>query len=239
MTLETKRVELFQVGGGLLKDFSEAQFPSQLIGLDDGVRLLDQATHYGFVASGSAQLEVPDASYKLRAGMYFCVPGAFELKGEATGFIASRMGYHGLFQIGGPIESTGRLRYIDGCRDTLLIAPPVVGDPCLNLLHIPPGTRQTSHTHPTERLGMIAGGQGICRTVEEDLPLEPGVIFSIESESIHSFHTEDESLLVIAWHPDSDFGPSHEDHPMINRTIINGVSAAKLAGVGATRRGPQ
>jgi len=25
---------------------------------------------------------------------------------------------------------------------------------------------------------------------------------------------------VIAWHPDSDFGPRDDDHPMINRTLI-------------------
>jgi hypothetical protein len=30
---------------------------------------------------------------------------------------------------------------------------------------------------------------------------------------------------VIAFHPDSDFGPEDENHPMINRTIVNGVSA--------------
>ena len=26
-------------------------------------------------------------------------------------------------------------------------------------------------------------------------------------------------LDVIAWHPDSDFGPTDQDHPMINRTL--------------------
>jgi hypothetical protein len=26
-------------------------------------------------------------------------------------------------------------------------------------------------------------------------------------------------LLVMAWHPDSDSGPSHDDHPMLNRTL--------------------
>ena len=32
-------------------------------------------------------------------------------------------------------------------------------------------------------------------------------------------------MAVIAYHPDSDFGPTHEVHPMINRTIVDGVSA--------------
>jgi hypothetical protein len=33
---------------------------------------------------------------------------------------------------------------------------------------------------------------------------------------------------IVAFHPDSDFGPMHDDHPMINRTIIDGISASKL-----------
>ena len=33
---------------------------------------------------------------------------------------------------------------------------------------------------------------------------------------------------MIAFHPDSDFGPAPEDHPMINRTMVDGVSASRL-----------
>ena len=33
---------------------------------------------------------------------------------------------------------------------------------------------------------------------------------------------------VIAYHPDSDFGPQDEDHPMINRTIVDGVQASRI-----------
>jgi hypothetical protein len=35
-------------------------------------------------------------------------------------------------------------------------------------------------------------------------------------------------MRVVAYHPDSDFGPQDEDHPMINRTIVDGVSASKI-----------
>ncbi len=35
-----------------------------------------------------------------------------------------------------------------------------------------------------------------------------------------SFFTRDEALDVVAWHPDSDFGPRDDDHPMTNRTVI-------------------
>jgi hypothetical protein len=44
----------------------------------------------------------------------------------------------------------------------------------------------------------------------------------------HAFQTFDAPMNVIAFHPDSDFGPEDEFHPMINRTIVNGVSANKL-----------
>ena len=134
----------------------------------------------------------------------------------------------GLFQIGGPVEETGRLRYIDGCSDTLLIAPPMLGDPCLNLLHIPPGTHQTEHTHPSLRVGIVVDGAGVCRTPDGETPLTPGLVFAIRTDGRHSFHTEDTALRIVAWHPDSDFGPTHAQHPMLNRTLVNGqpVNAA-------------
>ena len=34
----------------------------------------------------------------------------------------------------------------------------LLGDPCLNLLHIPPSTRQSAHTHPSIRVGLIVSG---------------------------------------------------------------------------------
>jgi hypothetical protein len=44
----------------------------------------------------------------------------------------------------------------------------------------------------------------------------------------HKFDTKDSSMDVIAFHPDSDFGAEDEFHPMINRTIVKGVSANKI-----------
>lgn len=223
-------VQVFEAQTGELSHFSIGEYPSHLLGWNGGDMVLpDLGTSYGFIRSGTCRLEYQGRRFDLSAGMYFCVPHAARLSGSGTGFIAVRNQYKGLFQIGGPIESDGRLRYIDGCSDTLLISPPVFGDPCLNLLHIPPGTRQTSHTHPTVRLGMIAAGTGICKTPTRDIELIPGLVFAIEANGIHSFNTDDDSLLVIAWHPDSDCGPRHDDHPMINRTIVEGVSASKLS----------
>jgi quercetin dioxygenase-like cupin family protein len=118
------------------------------------------------------------------------------------------------------LETAGRLRYIDGCSDTLLISPPRLGDPCLNHLHIPPHTDQTPHTHPSARIGIILQGVGECRTLDRIYPLQPGMGWYIPTGCLHSFFTRDEALDVVAWHPDSDFGPRDDDHPMINRTVI-------------------
>lgn len=142
--------------------------------------------------------------------------------------MVSRNRFHGFFMVGGPVEESGRLRYIDGCSDSLLIPPVVLGDACLNLLHIPPGTRQTRHTHPSLRAGVVVQGAGTCETPDGSTQLSSGTLFVIPEEAEHSFHTTESPLLVIAYHPDSDTGPSHDDHPMINRTIVQGISAANI-----------
>ncbi|MEM9825926.1 MAG: cupin domain-containing protein [Planctomycetota bacterium] len=231
----TKTIEIFSSGDTRCVDFSAAQFPSRLQPLGGSLQALcEDATHYGYVHSGTLNLNFQGRTFAVGAGMYFCVPGSATVTWESnshspgSGFVASRLEFNGLFQVGGPIETIGRLRYIDGCSDTLLISPPVLGDPCLNLLCIPPQTRQRSHTHPSERLGMIASGHGVCKTPAGDLPLAPGDRFSIPADGRHSFHTQAEALRVIAFHPDSDFGPTHQNHPMINKTIIEGRSAAGL-----------
>ena len=130
------------------------------------------------------------------------------------------------FQIGGPIERLGRLRYIDGCTDSLLIPPWRRGEACLNLLHIPPGVEQTMHTHPSDRIGVVVSGRGQCVTPAGSTELEPGVLWRIPAEGLHRFRTEGEALRIVAWHPDSDFGPTDEDHPMLRKTFVGDISAA-------------
>jgi quercetin dioxygenase-like cupin family protein len=153
--------------------------------------------------------------------MFFSWPGRATLHGPGCiALVISRLGYVGLKLVGGPVEERGRLTYIDGCTDTLLLCPPRLGEPCLNHLHIPPQTAQSQHTHPSERIGVILRGRGECRTPSGVYPLAPGMGWRIPTGSLHSFYTADESLDVLAWHPDSDFGPTDENHPMINRTIL-------------------
>ena len=221
-----KDVFLAHPGAGRLFDFSSGLHPARVATWTRSeLPLAADCTHYGFVQSGGAILSAGSGSYQLKAGMYFAAPGVARLRGTGSGFVSSRLGCQGFFQIGGPIESTGRLRYIDGCTDSLIVPPVVKGDPCLNLLHVPPRTDQTAHTHPSLRVGMIVTGQGCCKTTAGALGLSPGTLFIIHPNALHSFHTQVESLLIVAWHPDSDFGPTHEQHPMLNRTIVGGRSA--------------
>ncbi|MDJ0840080.1 MAG: cupin domain-containing protein [Acidobacteriota bacterium] len=188
----------------------------------------DDGTHYGYVHQGALTLEHTSGRFTLSPGMYFAAPGACLLNGAGSGFVVTRHDYRGFFHIGGPVEEEGRLRYIDGCTDSLLIAPVKLGDPCLNLLHFPPGIHQTAHTHPSLRAGMVARGCGYCHLDGRSVELAPGRLFLIPSETLHCFSTRSDAMTVIAWHPDSDFGPADDDHPMINRTVVDGVSARYL-----------
>jgi mannose-6-phosphate isomerase-like protein (cupin superfamily) len=190
-------------------------------------------SHFGYLSRGSLHVVCRGVNFTIQPGFHFSLPGAAELMAmDATdGIVVSRPGYESYLTMG-LLEDQGRLRYIDGCTDSLLIPPVKLGDPCLNLLYFPPDTDQTMHTHPSDRIGMILSGQGVCVTQDErgelETPLVPGMIFCIHTGGKHKFRTLDSPMRVLAYHPDTDFGPTDEDHPMINRTMVNGVSAAKL-----------
>jgi len=158
-------------------------------------------------------------AFTLRSGMWLVAPDPIEVEG-GRGLAIIVPGWRGIRQIGGPLEATGRLRYIDGCTDTVLAAPPRRGDPCLNHLHIPAGTLQSAHTHPSVRIGIIARGEGACVTPGARHALAPGMGWIIPAGKTHAFHTTTASLDVIAWHPETDVGPVDEDHPMLNRTFV-------------------
>lgn len=219
---------------GLLADMSDDEFPTQLQTWKHGViRLDDNGTHFAYVHSGNAVWNNPSSGYTftLSAGMYCSLPSSGTLWGDGEGIIITRLGYKGVFTIGGPIEETGRLRYVSGCTDSLLIPPVIEGDPCLNALYFPPHTEQVPHTHPSMRVGIVVSGEGECITEERTYLLEPGMVFVIPAGVLHWFWTVEKPLVVVAFHPDSDTGPTHENHPMVNKTIVDGISASLLEGV--------
>jgi hypothetical protein len=51
-------------------------------------------------------------------------------------------------------------------------------------------------------------------------PLEAGSIFCIEERENHRFQTINDTMKIIAYHPDGDWGPTDQNHTMLNRTYI-------------------
>jgi len=217
------------------------EFPSALwvwSGMQGRTVSTHEATGYGYVHSGRLRLRISkDIYFELTAGMYFSMPAPFVLGSDpltgSAGVLVLRYGYRGVLHIGGPLEQRGRLRYIDGCTDSLLVPPQRRGEPCLNLLQFPPGIDQTAHTHPSARAGMIVSGRGRCvADGVGEVDLVPGMAFCIHPHGVHKFQTPyGVEMRVVAFHPDSDFGPTDEDHPMLNRTIVSGESARDLPNI--------
>jgi hypothetical protein len=118
-------------------------------------------------------------------------------------------------------EVPGNLSYIDGCSNSVLIPPPRNGDPCLNYLYFPPGIDQTFHVHPSVRIGMIFSGSGIAELKNKTYELKPFTPFILDRFCLHRFKTDDSSMSLIAFHPDSDDGPTDEFNPMKTRTYIS------------------
>lgn len=219
---------------GLLSDFSNIKFPSKVYGFcPDRPDLVVQGpgTLYGFVWRGETSIIADGRDQTVAPGEYFSLPFSqgVTISGAGSGYAVLRLGYTGLRVIGGPVEERGRLKYIDGCSDTLLIAPPLRGDPCFNLLRFPTGIEQTKHTHPSIRVGLIHQGSGICHTAEGSEELSVGKMFILQPDAIHAFSTMGtDGMNLTVFHPDSDFGPTDDEHPMLNRTIVDGISARYL-----------
>jgi hypothetical protein len=69
----------------------------------------------------------------------------------------------------------------------------------------------------------VVRGQGWCVTPGGTTRLEAHLIFVIPTDGLHRFRTDPgQSMDVVPYHPDSDWGPSHEEHPMVNRTLVSG-----------------
>lgn len=215
--------------GAKLDEVNDTAGDSILYSWKDSEFSLDKegCSFFGYVYEGSAALTCTQGTFTLTQGMYFCVLGQMTITG-GSGIIISKRSCRGMFTIGGPVENWGRLKYIDGCTDSLLIPQWKQGEPCLNALFFPQDINQTMHTHPSVRIGIVASGKGVCKFNNGETDLKPGVVFIIPSLGDHAFFTSDSKLTIIAYHPDSDCGPVDEDHPMLNRTIVDGVSAKHI-----------
>jgi quercetin dioxygenase-like cupin family protein len=201
-------------------DMRDTMYPSMSEKVKDSVKVTTPyATAYGFVLDGKAHLPngwvATDQQY-----FSYATNKEEEIRVEGTTVFFTRLGHMHQNNLGGPIENSGRLCYIDGCSDSLLIYPSRAGDPSVNLLHFPPGINQTFHIHPSIRLGLVASGYGKSCLADKEIDLVPGSIFCIEEREYHRFTTSDSEMRVIAYHPDGDWGPTDQNHTMLNRTYI-------------------
>lgn len=180
---------------------------------------------YGY-SSGDSTITSDGKVYRLEQGQYF----GLNVKQKAVVvcedklFLVVRLGYMVPNQIGW-VEKKGRLSYIDGCSDSLLVYPSRLGDSSLNLLYFPPGINQTFHRHPSIRLGCVIGGQGFSShgefDNEEESVLSAGLAFCLNEQERHRFRTESEPMTIVAFHPDGDWGPTDHNHTMLNRTYLD------------------
>ncbi|MBP0607649.1 MULTISPECIES: cupin domain-containing protein [Burkholderia] len=223
---------VFPVDRAAMLDYSQLETPTKVAVSPGGMQQFDSdSTHFVIVQSGELDVSHKGNIYQLRSGQFGCFPGGVSLAGNAQAILVTSLGYEGSTLVGGPVEALGRLRYIDGCTSSVLLAPPVRGEPCLNFLHLPRNTSQTMHTHPTIRVGLILSGDGRCDTHHGLMEFRAGTAFVIPPGVAHSFQSQDESMRIVIYHPDSDSGPTHTDHTMLNRTYVDGATAKTMTDI--------
>lgn len=224
-------------------DVRDSMYPSAMTSVRTDLELgTETGTIFGYIHSGEWEVRNSAFSSIARGQGFFSAAGGVGLRLKSKDGLViciERCGYKGL-NLMGQRETRGRMSYIDGCSDSLLVFPNRMGDACLNHLHFPKGILQTQHTHPSIRLGFVAGGEGWAwyegaygkhvdaksgkvQTFSEpwEIKLAEGGMFLLEESEQHSFKTLDKTMDVIAYHPDTDWGPTDFNHPMLNRTYID------------------
>jgi len=206
-----------------------SMYPSAGFMFENGVSELPEFCKYCSVygySYGNNTLTIDGKEHRLEAGQYFGLSVLDKCTINATSklFLAVRLGFLVPNTLGW-VEKQGRLSYIDGCSDSLLVYPSRLGDGSMSLLYFPPGINQTFHRHPSLRLGCVISGSGFSQHgetgVETEDRLETGLTFSLSEHERHRFRTAEESMTVIAFHPDGDWGPTDHNHTMLNRTYID------------------
>jgi hypothetical protein len=170
------------------------------------------STTYGYVLEGEANFEGEES---ITAGKYFCRWTKEQTRINYTGKLVLfiRVGFKGQNLIGGPVEESGRLSYIDGSSDTILVYPPRIGDPIFSVVYFPKNTEQTFQMHSSVRMGaIISGGGYICfdEAEENNVSLTLGDMICFEQNERHRIKTTGNILQMIVYNPQGNWGP--QDH---------------------------
>jgi uncharacterized RmlC-like cupin family protein len=119
-------------------------------------------------------------------------------------------------------ESVVNLPYINGCSSQQVFPPVRHGDPTLQLLYMPKGTKeQAHHIHSTVRVVKVISGSGYSiqgMLDEVKVPLNPGDVIVLDKMTPHHFITENDYLLVAPMHVYSST-ILENNHPMRNGTF--------------------
>jgi hypothetical protein len=208
---------------GYTIDRRDSEHPSRIVVASGMYSHLDpMATMYWYSLAGTARIRTKGFDVTADVGTFGACPGPFDVVCQGLVIMFERISYRGLVSAG-RLEDRGRLAFMDGCSDTVLIAPPQAGDPVLNHLHIPSTVKQSPHFHTSDRLGVVTGGSGVAWIGRDDVSevrLQRGSIFCVEAHEVHSFETNEESLDIVVFHPDSDWGPTDAVHPMRTRSVL-------------------
>ena len=123
------------------------------------------------------------------------------------------------------LEGITTLPYVNGCSTKQLFSPIRLGDPTLQYLRMPAGSKeQTHHIHATARVVLILSGKGRCIVGMNEgvttTELGPGTVCILEPMCPHHFETyPGENLIAIPLHIFSSIGPQEKNHPMFNGTV--------------------
>lgn len=119
------------------------------------------------------------------------------------------------------ILDMGNLSYIDGGTNTTAVNPGRLGDPVINYVHFPAGMKQTLHTHPSHRVGMVLKGRGLVELDDREFSLQQGSVFFMQRNVLHNFTCPyDEDVVLFVFAPDSGTGPTDEVNPLKIRTYV-------------------
>lgn len=116
------------------------------------------------------------------------------------------------------------LPYVNGCSTRQIMPPERIGDPTLQLLHLPSySSEQAHHIHSTARVVHVLEGRGRCVVGMDKLvakqELVAGMSLVLHPMCPHHFETDDNSLLVLPFHVFSSPPAGIEfNHPMFNGT---------------------